>query len=789
MPENSVPPGNRRINVSVGKAEVSEASFSRVDIQTGDLKSAEADLLREVKEVITEEHKSLRNLLAAAHRKNTELLNSIKNTIDGVGGVGGGRGGIPPSKREPNVEDLKKLSESMNALPDELTKGLSDVMERLATRQAGKFGGEGGGEIPGREFARLQTLERVQELLNDIFKDLNEGRINVKDFFEVFSKGAIAQFKENFRSLGEAAVDAGRSLSAFADLRSQMRGATDAFKSFIEVSKTGMVDFSDFMFDDFFQGFRSGHQRMMETFDSIQRVSQQNVVTPLGFMGSNLEEVSQGIATMREGIEDAGFDALQAMDFREMSDATLQLLDIERRSNVKTDIRDSVTQQNVARQLSFLQDIAGFTGKTVSTLLSEGLEDRRNIADLVGVTISKNQETNAKMINQILKETGNEKLRQTFLEVLRAGNVEAAIGQSETLQQMVARVPGYRQVLQEMVDLLDAGEMSTGEMMERLRSQAARVSGPAGEQARFGMTAAFGTAAGISPDIMTALGELTRFGTMREIPKAIEEGRKTRSDTGELARSVLETLDRFKIPLGGLSFAIIANTLAVMANTRALGGGLFGGIGRRLFGGRGPSRLGRGGRFAVAPGAIAGRAAGPASRLGRFGRGAGLAARGAGAAGRLAARVIPGLGTGLAGMAALTSFMGGDILGGLGHTAAAGLSLIPGIGTVGALGIEGLLAGRELGMFGGPGETAGPGAPPPPRTGGAEGAATGAEVTMGQLRRQTALLSNIEMLMRDSNKFSEQISLNTSRNLEKSVAEARRMSELSLDPTLFASAP
>ncbi len=75
----------------------------------------------------------------------------------------------------------------------------------------------------------------------------------------------------------------------------------------------------------------------------------------------------------------------------------------------------------------------------------------------------------------------------------------------------------------------------------------------------------------------------------------------------------------------------------------------------------------------------------------------------AGALGTTAAYMTPGLGTALSGRDAFRSFAKGNILGGLGHTALAGLSLIPGGGGIGAAikGVKGMGkmvgAGKALG--------------------------------------------------------------------------------------------
>jgi len=685
--ETSVPPQGRRsrpLNVSVSNATVESATFSRVNMRTGDPSSAETDILNEVAESVDDQTSSLRS---AIERGNHRVIKALDNLSKSIGkGEGIAR------------NDIEQITKAIEA--------------SAISAGAGGGGGDGGGQ--GANFADIKASERRAEILNKVFDDVKDavkGPLdsldNLTPLLEIVNQSIKNQLVQNINNTTRALADFSESIFDIKGQFSNLKNEAKSFwQEFGDASKTGLISFNEALTDDWLEGLREGKQTMLDTFKSIRRASEEGYISPLGTLGNNLSEVASSIQELRDSAEAAGFDALGAMDFREMSDSTIALFDLEKRRDSLANIKDAETRRSIVTQMEHLKNISAFTGQTVGELVKQRAQTSKDFANLVGVTLTEEQAKRLTEVSDSMEALGLKEMKSFLLEIAQAGgNMEVAIGQNEDLRNFVIRTQGGRELLQRAFTMQTEGR-SGADIMSELSELAGQVqtTGPSVAMGQQFVGSRFGP----------AMGELrAAAGRTRE---ELEDIMDRQSDAvGGFVRGIEDFLAKF--PFTGLVSAIALNTIAVIANTVALGMQMRG-LRSALGGGRG--RGGRGGRGAA--GGAGGRVQRGAGmdRLNRMkaaglrpGAGGAAAGRGglraaAGIAGKVGARAIPGLGTLLSGGAAIGSLMEGDVIGVLGHSTAALASLIPGLGTAAALAIEGGLAARQVFGSQGEGDRVGP---------------------------------------------------------------------------------
>ncbi len=803
MAEETPPAGGPMRSVNVGRATVGHVQVQRMRIGTSEEKRAESDILGEIKKILGDGVDNIENALTGIEkalqknqRATIEELGKIGDRIHealkgggggrrGGGGTGGGGsgpasggsgGGGGPTGKDPIAVALDKLANAIDSM--------SARIPEIAAGGGGEGGGGGGGhhhpDVAGVRGVEA-TFRSVDAYLRKFDREAKEGTkffgsgLRFVDFEKLFKDfgtfkndmaglvraGYITQFTNNMR---QAALTLNQFASRITDSRNITRFVTDKFNTYMRLSASGLADFADVFLTDFAPALIAGRDNLKDTLETVRKRMESGLISPIGLMGREIHDVGRTFRDVRESLdENFQFDVFQRMGFREANEAIVALYDSQRRANLNADINRVGVQRNMAGQLKILDLIAQNTGKTVEEIIKATQQDMRTTAQLeASGIITGAQRQRIDQIMKVLRGQGQEGLAQLLLDVARkGGNVEQYLGKNSELAVGLAG-SGQIQSLRDLVALSESG----------LQGQAlAEATGRVTRQ--FGVNPFLGGVGGeiYNEQLQKIFGEAGIGRTEFRDERGADKDR-----IGGWFRWLGDVL-RNVIPSASLALvgAIGANILALNANTIALGGrGLFGSIGgmfgkgfKGLRGGLG--KLGGGamkmggsmmGLMGDAGGALLGAGKGlgkAAGKLGKIGLGTIL-------------KKIPLLGLVAGGVLGLSRAAEGDWLGAAGELASGAARTIPGLGTAASLGIDGMLAARDLGMFDRAGRAVPqtPGvAPSVPRKGN--------NGVQDQIALQTKLLEDIKTLLTEGNDLNESIKANTRRI---GVGESRIMNKV-----------
>lgn len=741
----------RRINV--GTANVGTLNVQRLATNTGDPKSAESDLLADMK----------------GFMKNTDkTLSAILGHIKGTGAAAG------------ISSDVVKDSEGA---VDKLTKSLTSISEdlKMISARMGELGMATEGATHQTHLnlaanrANHQTIHDLDKVLNDLNKTIKDKLyydiISLDDAFKLFKRGVMTEFGESINTINTQAQHLGRRLTDFGNIT---RAVTDKFNTYMNLSAAGLVDFKDILID-FFPSILGDRDNLASTFKVVKESMQSGLISPIGHFGETIMDVGKNFRSLRDQFDDRfNFDFFERMGFEEANASIVALYDSQRRANLNASIRDVNIQRNIAGQLKIMDVIAQNTGQTVEELIKMTRKDTRDTANLnaAGI-ISDFQKQNYDLIIKALRGSGQEATANMLMDVIRqGGSVEAYLGKNQETAQGLAAT-GNIDVLRRLAAL---GNQNMSE--KDTLSQVGSITRDFGGGPQLGVAGA----QVIDPNVQAIIGEA---GLARQ--KWLD-GRGADQDTlGGFSRKVMDFFANvFPTQTTMMIAAIAANTVALIANTVALSkggiGGLFGGLGK------GFSKMGK--PFAAAGRGIA-KGAGMLGGLAGMSNamdyvpvdsilngkslspfksgieaGAKFAGKGMGKGllkGLL--KKIPLLGLGIGGFLAVQRLMDGDILGAGGELLSGAASLFPGLGTAASVAIDTGLAARDAGVFGGSVAPAGMADMATPVNGNVSDMTpptkVGEDTMLDLIKKQNQTLDDLRDLFQENNNISDVIKQNT----------------------------
>lgn len=679
-----------------------EMTVERMTVNSGEEKSAESDLMNEVREAITDQTQTINeieniaqqqlNALRGIARDMADMQKGIKN---GGSGGGSGSGGGPTSSTE-FKETMENLRQAIVALNTGMGGGGEDggpgpsSNPGDAAEQARRFRGSAG-------FA--DAVLEATPALDGMRTASEKGEATLRNLFEtgIFERlrGNLQNFADQIQSIGSNLVD----------MNKVVQGVTERFQQSMDAATSGIAEMSEVFFD-FMPGLRRGGDNLVDTVNLIRNSLDNDLISAVGIVGGDLMEVSEAIHQTRMNLREQGVDAVDRLSFREMNEATLHILALERRRDISANLKDPITNRNIASQLEFAQLIATNTGRTADEVIKLNHDRARELANLeVGGILQGDDRENFERAINVFQSDPN---LLPFAELLAGigksgGSVTAFLGQNPELASDFAASDQLGN-LRNLVDAVHSGLQGEALVNALMNASSGFANNPflgvAGSQVR--------TEEGLQ------LAGAGNFARTYEPPTEPGRGISTvRRVQDFVANNLAET---------GIIVALGLNTAALLANNAALGG--MGRIDRMLrnFGRRGSIRaLGRSGLIGRAMGGARAGAAG-GGLLARLGLGAGAAAAGAGAAGAAGAAAggagraglgAAARGAGRAGLGAvLRGIPGLGLLAGLGQGAYYGLvqgdwtsaalaagsgaaSTLPGLGTAASLGLSAALVARE----------------------------------------------------------------------------------------------
>jgi hypothetical protein len=731
--EVSDSPIGRGQSIKVNDADVQmSAKAVRLDVSSGDIITAQETLLQEVCQCISaqttilkKEFADLKATIKASGGGMGGGSDQMENLIDAVkaqgrlvsaggggGGAGGGGGG------ENVISELGDPATIANIRAS--VKGFHVVSETLDRYQKAL-------EITNRTTKQTeQRLKKLTETLGDSEKAEEALAKETKIAREAFSKfhkdmgrfvtsGVMVQIQRTFEDLATT-------LFRFGERLGDVRGAWGDVKRDLEqydsLLKSGQVNLLDFATQ-----LGSGTRGLMSldaTVEAMNKSMQANAVTPFATMGDTVDEIRASLFQFRENLELEGFDWKAAMDSAEMTSAMIELAGLERRASVSSDIRDIDTRRNVGAQLKVMQDISFVTGKSLNELIEINRKVAEEVTELeVLGAVSQSTAANLKNLGVFFEAQGKEgaPAYQAILKLFKYGEsgIPKALAENPGLAVMIQQNPELMQTANKIM----GGRTNLQDIMDPLRSMQNR-----GGLRHPDITQLEGAKIDRADLAATKMSFNAIFTNIDErLAKFDPDAPTSRWD--DMFRGFQDTIKQ-NFPDAATNMIILAgavalNTAALLKNTWALlFGGLFRGIGK-LFGRSAGAASGASAGVGAAGAGIAGASvmknmrasassmlrgsslAGATTSLGAAGAGVkagagvvGMAGGAARAGGSLLAKLVPGLGTAISGGLAVSDFMEGDVLGGVGHSAAAIASLFPGIGTAIAFAIEGGLLAREL---------------------------------------------------------------------------------------------
>jgi len=695
------------INVNSADVQIKSARAVRLDISTGDIKTQEIDLLAEVARSTSAQTKTLEKTFGEIKgglsdsdiNKITEAIKSGMIAAGTSATAAGGEGAVHPGTASISQADVRAtvkgfqiVSETLNKYTDSL-----DILNRTTKETDARLA---------EPTIKLKDSSKAEEALREEVENAKGAFSEFhKDMVSFIKSGATVQLRRNFENLATSMFRFGETLT---DVRGSFRNVSQDFKKYDALLKSGQVNLDDFITQ--IGSTVQGTLSLDHTIDAMEKAMQSGAVTPFATLGSTLTEVRQNLFDFREGLATEGFNWASALDTTEFSAAAIELVGIERRASLQADINNIDTRRNVAEQLRTMQSIGFMTGKSLDQLVEINRKTAEELTELEALgAVSQTTRQNTQSFMNFLKAqgAGGEAIANIIGKSLRYGERGLAVAMSEdaTLRTLFQQNPEFREVFNRLTSGRAVGLQEAAAPLQQIQ-QRGGITLPdvrAFKGIGIDQREAGGVAVGINEIFTDFNKRMGKFTDAQEGPLA-----KADDAIRSIEDVIKQNLPKAATNMLNLVIALGANVIALWANTAALGAGLFG----RMFG-RGKGGIGAAASTAVAGKGIASKGIQASAAATMAGKGAlagvgmtpgiastaakmGLAGSVLKGGGGLLAKALPGLGTAISGGLAVSDFMEGDMLGGVGHSAAAIASLFPGIGTAIAFAIEGGLLAREI---------------------------------------------------------------------------------------------
>lgn len=736
--------GNLRVrNIRADRQLSREMTVQRLTVNSGEERSAESDLMGEVLAAITEQTKTLKDVMDDIDNKTQMQLNALRGmAVDHktlIAAIKQGRGSLAEPAAAPPASNIKSGETSVH--DEDLAKAIKGLNEAIiALAEAGGGGGEGGKEEGLGSNKNKSDMARSIFGLTDIFENLGKtGRVTsaeVRKFgteFVQFNKQNI--FSQITANLTNALSSLQNSVASLLSSQNITRYVSDRFTKGMDMMATGSIHLAESFIP---QILRSG-DNLDDTFSLMRTTINSNMITPIGIMGDNLDEVSETLQNTRGALRDGGNIAASRLGFEALNRSTMELVNIERRRDITAATTNPVVMARMDKNLAFASMIATNTGRTAEEVLAMNRAMNEKLASLEtgGILEGAAAEGFQNLITGF-QANNQQNIAALLAAVARSGgSLEAYLAQNPSVAEGLAAT-GQIGNLQDLIALANGG--SGGRRPEDYMSAAMGITG------RF-QDNPFGGVALASVMDETTLGLINDAG----LSKTFQPDKYTTNTDG----AATGIIDFLKNTIGdgifGLVGALTLNTAALAANTLALLGGSLGGIAGFL--GKGKGLIGKGlgaaggglmaaGRMGLGMLGLGGAATAATGGGAAAATAAGVGAAGLGAAGKAGAKgiakLIPGLGLVLGLGNGAYQLWQGDYTGAALSIGAGVASTVPGVGTAIAAGLGGIEVGRELGMFGD--NTAGP-----------------ASVGPSQSTTNSGLINDTQRIMMEGNRILDRI--------------------------------
>ncbi len=393
--ETSVPPNN-------GK----DISVTRMTVGTAEVKDMKVDLLTAVNASINEQTETL-------SKQNEEILKTTNAAYSGQQKSSDSQkqGG------DKNAGDIVKAIEKLRIVNEEL----------IATMRTS--GGESGGESENvRDGLAAAELKTNQKSLHIVTK-LAEGDLDLIDVKKALIAITKAETNVAMAALVEGLIETGRSVLSF---RTAVEQVTKGFTQSMDLSKSGIADFSDVYLDSlqrtfefFANGLDGSRDNLIETSKLVKESMQNGLISPMQLVQGNLKDVSTEFHNFRESLEEGGLDLYRNLGFRDQNAILSQLLDAQLRGDRMTDINDDSVKSQTADQIASMRIIASNTGLSLDELIKGNAATLTKLAELEA-SGALSGEMAAKLGPVIANlEKSAPQFSSAFLNALQAGDTRA----------------------------------------------------------------------------------------------------------------------------------------------------------------------------------------------------------------------------------------------------------------------------------------------------------------------------------------------------------------------------
>jgi len=518
--ETSVPPEN-------GK----HISVTRMSVGSAEVKDMHVDLLEAVNLSIQEQTETI-------SRQNERILRQGEESSDQQ---------KKASKQEVGADQ---------GVAKEIRKLQEINQELIAAIRSGIGGDDAGSAAGGIAQAELKSHQVGLEAINNANKANRSLTKTVESLKEVLE----AERQVISGSLMESLVHLTRELVSF---RSAVSKVNEAFRETLELSKSGMADFSDIIFDSMSRsveyienGFEGTRDNLLETSRLVKSSLQEGLVSPMVLVNGNLKETAGAFHKFRNDLEEGGLDLYRNLGFREQNQVLAKLLDAQLRGDRMMDISDSNVRKQTAEQIETLRVIAENSGLSLDELVKSN-DAPMTIAQLQSSgALSDSQAANLLPALSELKNVAPDMVND-LVQAFAAGDSRAVFEAHNQQMAQDYRVQGV-DIFQVAQDLKNKTSTGIREGMVSLGHQLADTFKEDGTTARFRIN---------------DYEKFNRMATSSNALKKLDPNRGTDSVVTK-AFNQFENWYTNKFPaFDALSLitSIGANTFALVANTGALG--------------------------------------------------------------------------------------------------------------------------------------------------------------------------------------------------------------------------
>jgi hypothetical protein len=452
--------------------------------------------------------------------------------------------------------------------------------------EGGGGGGGGGGIVAKQRAAEIELSTQSQEALKG---EAAQQKILFGQYGRFIKDGALVQLGNNFRNLNDSVFQAAKN---FMDLSSAGRDISSASKDLLELSRTGIIEVTA-LATDLGAGVFKDRASMQATAKTVMDLAGENTFL-IGTLGNNLEEVATALYAAQNTVDDAfGDNLLGRLTEQDRFVVMADMLAEQKRLGVQTSNKNILESQQFREEIMLFQQIAASTGMTVTEVMKLQKETKKTVAELVfnGVmTREQGQQANKMniLLNKIAPGVG-----EFVSQAIMKGGTEQGLQQllSESGVAELAQIPGNMERLSEIISLSTSGrsglsDTETADEILRLarsvQGLSARTGGSQLLAANLREGSAFAQAIGkMVGDAAIASNDPNRFkggvgaaGSQAGVGKSVVANL---DNVGSQITQAVNDLQAFLTnnfsALAGLVPAITANTIALVINTIAHGGG------------------------------------------------------------------------------------------------------------------------------------------------------------------------------------------------------------------------